>query len=578
MLKFLATIGRKPIPPLTDAVSITRWMEDLPMGDAATTIEAVVKQIQEYCEQGLPTTKERLAVLTILDQGAQDALETLRDQYLQNPRMSRMMESRLWNTVQMYYQEILRAYHGHLMEYIGNPSSSRIAPLIPLITARTVNYFALDAKWSYYRYTEANPKLWKRLHNLYHFAEYEEFETQKLKLYAQESDTSVTSLYLQALMLETLNTGSLAPRQLSLVEHWLPMLIEGMTLERQYNLSKHTFYLDLSENRGAHRVRRVVPKETLRYWDTYGLKEKLDYLRAQLTAGALPAKLGLTEACKLPVCLELLERIAYFWAPTGIKRVQRAFERKHTMRSIEVVRGLQDICRTVHTETAFPVRTSISSPADADAISYAEMVDVHLYGFVTQRTQAKVDQVKRGPAPIKKLEQAITHERWVMENESEGGYGANINDEADDWVRLGKLVGLKSEKNGHWTVGVIRRMRRTGLHQQYVGIEVIAERPITLLLRADQSEVRPLSIDGAEGIDAVGYVAPISVLYLKATQADKVDTLIVQSAEYAKGRELWFNAKGFTYHIRLKQVVERGDDWLSSSFDVLAKTALKPAH
>ncbi|MEK6664255.1 MAG: hypothetical protein AABY73_10370 [Pseudomonadota bacterium] len=567
MLKFLATIGRKPIPPLTNLHSITRWMEELPMGDAVETIEAVVKQIKEYCDQGLPTTKERLAVLTALDQGAQEALETLRDQYLQNPRMSRMMESRLWNTVLVYYQEILRAYHGHLMEYIGNPTGSRIGPSIPLLTARAVNYFALDAKWSYYRYTQANPKLWKRLHNLYHFAEYEEFERQPLKLYAEGLETSVADLYLQALMLETLNTGSLAPRQLSLIERWLPMLIKDIHIDREFKPTQHTFYLDLNENRGAHRVRRVVPQENLRYWDTYGLKEKLDHLRDQLTAGALPVRLGLTEDCKLPTCLELLERIAYFWSPTGVKRVQRAFERKNAMQSIEVVRGLNDISLNVRADNARVV-SSVNTSGTGD-ISYAEMLDVRLYGFVTQRTQSSQGKDE-------KIEHVIAHERWVMENESEGGYGANINDQADDWVRLGKLVGLKPEKKGHWNVGVIRRMRRISPHQQYVGIEVIAERPTALLLRADKSENRPLSI---EGIDAVGFVMPIPTLYLKAAQADQpgnqVDSLILQSAEYAKGRELWFNAKGFTYHIRLKQAVERGDDWLRASFDVLAKTAAK---
>ena len=565
MLKFLSSIGRKSIPPLTNLHSITRWVDELPMGDAVVTIEAVVKQLQDYCDQGGPTTKERVAVLTVLDQGAQDALEMLRDQYLQNPRMSRMMESRLWNTVLVYYQEILRAYHGHLMEYIGNPTGSRIGPSIPLLTARAIHYFSLDAKWSYYRYTEPNPKLWKRLHNLYHFAEYEEFDHQPVKLYNQTLETSVADLYLQALMLETLNTGSLAPRQLHLIERWLPMLVMGIPIEREFKPMQHTFFLDLDENRGARRVRRITPKENLRFWDTYGLKEKLDQLRTQLTAGAVPARLGLTEDCKLPTCLELLERISYFWAPTGIKRVQRAFERKCTMKSIEVVRGLNDICVNVRADH-LPAAGSAGTGETGD-ISYAEMVDVHLYGFVTQRTQVKLGQVKG-----EKLEHVNAHERWVMENESEGGYGANINDQVDDWVRLGKLVGLKPEKKGHWNVGVIRRMRRIGMNQQYVGIEVIAERPMALLLRADKSENRPMSI---EGVDAVGVVLPISALYLRAAQADQNDTFILQSAEYSKGRELWFNAQGFTYHIGLKQAVERGDDWLRASFDVLAKTVVK---
>ena len=563
LTKFLATIGRRPPHPLTNLDAITRWMGSLPMGDNLKAIEALTNQIREYGEQRQVATKERLAVLTALDQMAQDMLDILRAQYLQNPRMSRAMESRLWNTVNAYYQEILRAYHSHIMEYIGNPSGSKIVAAMPLLTARVLGYFGLDAKWNYYRYTQANSKLWKRMHNLYHFAEYEEFDTRPLKLYDDDLEqTTIAQIYLQALMLETLNTGSLTPRQIHLIERWLPMLVRGMRLEQKFNAERHVFFVNLEENRGAHRVRRLMPNETQRYWETYGLKEKLDALRSQLSAGALPVKLGLTEDCKQPACLELLERIASFWSPTGLKRAQRVFERKNTMQSIEVVRGLSDICINVRADNlqvqrARPTETS-------DGISYDEMVDVHLYGFVTKRTQASVSQGKD-----EKIEPMIAHERWVMENESEAGYGAHINDQADDWVCLGKLVGLKPEKKGHWNIGVIRRLRRSQPNQQYVGIAVVAEHPLALLLRAEKSEQRPLT---ADGIDALDIKMPFPALYLKSVgRSAQTDTLILQSAEFSGGRELWFSVRGTTYHIRLKNALERGDDWLRTSFEVLAK-------
>jgi len=563
MLKFLTTLGRKASsPPLTDLHSISRWMETLPMGDSVKALDQIAQQIKEYSDQNQAATKQRLAVLTTLDEGAQELLDLVRSQYLQNPRMSRAVESRLWNSISAYYQEILRAYHMHVMEYIGNPSGSKIASVMPLLTARTLCYFSLDARWSYYRYTETNPKLWKRIHNLYHFAEYEEFDTRALKLYAaDETETTVAQLYLQALMLETLNTGSLTPRQIYLIERWLPMLVSGMSLEREFKPARHVFYVTLNENRGARRVRRITPSENQRYWETYGLKEKLDRLRSQLSIGALPVKLGLTEDCKSPLCLELLERIAYLWAPTGVRRVQRAFERKDTMKSIEVVRGLNDICLNVRADNAQALRSQSDT---SDELSYAEMVDVHLYGFVTKRTQVKVEQGKD-----EKIEHVMAHERWVMENESEAGYGAQINDQADDWVRLGKLVGLKPEKKGYWSIGVIRRLRRAQPNQQYVGVEVIAERPLALLLRAAKSEDRPLTI---QGVDPVGVELPIPALYLKGDERrSQPDVLILQSAEFAKGRDLWFTIKGITYQIRLKHALERGDDWLRASFDVLAK-------
>lgn len=563
MLKFLSS--RKSVAPLTDLHSIARWIDDLPIGDGVQTIEALARQIKEYNDEPQPLTKDRLAILNTLDERAQDLLALLRAQYLQNPRMSRVVESRLWNTVSGFYQEILRAYHTHIMEYIANPNASKIAAQIPLMTVRALNYFGLDAIWSCYRYTAVNSTLWKRVHNLYHFAEYEEFDCQPQKLYPEdEGVTSVSQAYLQILMLETLNTGSLTPRQIHLIERWLPTLLQGMEIAREFKPARHVFYVKLNENKGARRVRRVISSEHHRYWDTYGLKDKLDFLRAQLSAGRMPAQLGLTEDCRLPACLDLLERIAYFWAPVGVKRLQRAFERQQTVKSIEVLRGLKDICINVRADGA---RSTLASAAASDELSYAEMVDVHLYGFVTKRTQGKTNQEKEGI-----IEYVPAHERWVMQNESEMGYGAHIDDQAEDWIRLGKLVGLKPEKKGHWNVGVIRRLRRCEANQRYVGIEVIAEHPVSLMLRPEKTQQRALSIVGVEAVDVV---RPIPGLYIKAKTSQHSDSLILQSAEFATGRELWFTVRSIIYHLRLKRALERGDDWLRASFEVLGKHVIE---
>ncbi len=563
MFKFLATIGGKPPHPLTNVEAVTRWMDDLPVGDSVKVIEALTQQIKEYIDQQQTVTHERLAVLKALDQGAQTVLSVLCKQYLQNPRMSKLIESRLWNTVNSYLYEILRAYHSLLMEYIADPKNSKISAAIPLLTARTLWYFGRDAKWSYYRYAQPDPKLWKRMHNLYGFSVHEKFETSSMKLYDEDvNETSIEQLYLQSLMLETLNTGSLTPRQLNLIERWLPMLLNRTHLASTHHSERHAFYVNLEENRGARRIKQIQPSAALRFWGTFEVQEKLDDLRSQLTAGAIPAKLGLTEDCRLPSCLELLERIAYLWAPIGLPQTQRAFERKHCVKPIEVVRGLSDICWNVRADN---VRAQQAKKAKtADGLSYDAMVDVHLYGFITQRTHDKIGQSKD-----EKIEQAITHEHWVMENESQGGYGAHITDQADDWIRLGKLVGLKPAQKDYWNIGVVRRMLHTEPTQLYIGIEVIVEHPVALLLRAEKSEERPLSVDG---IDTQDVKIPFPALFLKGGgQFAKTDAVILHSAEFASGRELWFSIRGTTYHIRLKHVLEQGDDWLRASFEVLGK-------
>lgn len=563
MFEFLS-FKRKAVDPMTDLHSVTQWMKELPLGDMYAANEQLVKALRDYNEQKLPATKDRLAALFHLDEGAQEILRGLQTQYLLNPRMSRSIESRLWNAGFTYCQEILQAYHGHVMEYVANPGGSKVKPSLPLIIARTINYFALDAKWCYFRYERLNPKLWKRIHNLYHLAEYEEVERQPLKLYQQHdaAGTSIANLYLRTLMLDVINSGSLLPRQIDLVDRWLGDFARDMVLETEFKPTRHIFYVDLADTRGARRVRRIEPAETKRYWDTFALKDRMDQIKANLIKGEAPARLGLTEDCKLPACLELLDRVAALWSPT-VKRAQRAHERKRVMKQIEVVRGMNNICASVKMDNE-QVRVRQAREGESD-LSYEEMLDVHLYGFVTKRTQVKLEQGRdEKPAPP-----TVAHERWVMENESERGYGALIEVQTDDWIRLGKLVGLKPERNGQWNVAVIRRMTHINPTQYSVGMEVLSERPVALMLRANHHAESGYTIDG---VDAVDVVLPTAALFLKGDAASaQPDTLLIPSAEYASGRQLWFNAKGMTYNIVLKQAVERGDDWLRVTFQVLSQ-------
>lgn len=49
-------------------------------------------------------------------------------QYLRNPRMSRPVESQLWHAIYHLNWEVLRAYHGYLIEFARNPAKSRSKP------------------------------------------------------------------------------------------------------------------------------------------------------------------------------------------------------------------------------------------------------------------------------------------------------------------------------------------------------------------------------------------------------------------------------------------------------------------
>lgn len=567
MFGFLSLSNKKESDPLSSLKALTQWMEsELPLGDVFAAHDKLVKSLYEFNEKKEPLSKERLQILMHLDASARELQEMLGRQYLQNPRMSREVESRLWRATHSYYWEATRGYHAFVLDYISHPAGSKIMLFLPQITARAMNYFAMIFKWQYFRYEKINEKAWKRLHNLYRFAEYEEFERSPLSLYEASANqqTTCTEIYTQALMLDVLNTGSLFPKQIEMVSGWLGNWASSMRLEQTYDPEKHVFYVDMAAGRGARRVRKVQDNDMCRYWSTSELISRIEQVRAALLNGGIPAKLGLSEGCRLPGCHEFLDEVALQWAATA-PRVPRQHQRVKVVKMLEVLHGMHPIFDQVKDENAIALRKNKQNAADP--LSYDEMVDVHLYGFVTKRTQINLG----APGTPIDPQKVAKHERWTMENESEIGYGATIDNVSDDWVRLGKLVGLKPERSGCWRIGVVRRLLKTSESQSYVGMEVLVPNPVAVILRAKQHHPAGYVV---ESIDPVDVLLPVTGIYVpKNGNTHPHNSLIIDPSEYAAGRLFELAAAGKSYNIRFTGILEKGEDWLRVGFELVTKGA-----
>jgi len=222
MFGFLKRGKKTAEDTLSDIKTVSRWMQDLPTGDIYTAQEQVVQSLIQFNHAQMPMSKERLNVLMHLDEHARDMQFSLCNQYLRNPRMSKVIESRLWTAIHAFYWEITRGYHAFLMDFVSDPGGSRIQHAVPQITARALRGFASIFKWRYFRYEKIEDKLWTRLHNIYRIAEFDSFANTMLKVYPSDANTSSCAReYVQALLLSPLGSGSLAPRQIDMVDQWL---------------------------------------------------------------------------------------------------------------------------------------------------------------------------------------------------------------------------------------------------------------------------------------------------------------------------------------------------------------------
>lgn len=540
--------------PLSDLKTVSRWMQELPAGDIYTAQEQVVQSLIQFNHAGLAMSKERLQVLMHLDDQARDMQYSLCLQYLRNPRMSKVIESRLWTAIHAFYWEITRGYHAFVMDFVAHPGGSKIQPAIPLITARALRGFADIFKWRYFRYERIEEKLWQRLHNLYRIAEFEGFQGNRFKLYPSDGKpSSCMEEYVQGLLLSPLGTGSLTPKQIEMVDTWLDNWSDLTTLDERYDPAQHFFYIDAAKGLPLKRIREnLTPESSFRFLNTERLMEHLARAERELKAGVPPATLGLGEEFRLPDGYDLLHYVSNEWSPAN-ERERRVAPREPKDGRCEVVRDLNNICTRLLTEIEM-----VHGATPSQQLSPEEILDIKLYGFVTERTKAAISDRLLGSRDL-------SVEQWPMRDRSDTGIGIMLKNEDSEWVKVGKLLALRLEPGTSWIIGMVRRITRVDSDQRKIGVQTLDGLPV---LAEIESHEAPNSM--SYSVDDTSFETHVSSQVLIFPEQEKDNLIILESARYAHGRQYKLRDGKGSRLIRLDNVRDKGDGWLMATYTQLA--------
>lgn len=537
----LTPFGKGGEDPLNSVKAATRWIQTLPIGDAFKCQQSILRELKRLNENSTQFTKDRLAVLMLLDEKAQDLQDTLVRQYLRNPRMSRSVESQLWHAVYGLFWEVARGYYTFVQLFSTKSEKSPYETLIPLITLRAIRAFGHLLKWRSVRYLPAGEKLWLRLHNLYRIAESEGFHRQALFAYADDSTAcSGESAYLHTLMLSLANSGTLYPKQLDLLDSWLKSWQAQLQLDRRLNPDAPSFVVDLSADHGPRRARKPDLDKPLRFWTTSTLLLKLDELVAALHEGNTPEQLGLTENARAPESIELLEHLKLSWSALSAREQRRA-PRESMKRMFDVAHGLSAITNQIKV-----VKAPANVSPYGSGLNYDEADDVQVYGFITDRTRERVSQMQ---APV--IQNSPEVESWVMQDESECGYGAIVESRDKDWLRVGALICLKPHEATLWQLGIVRRLSRLNDDSSSVGIETLAEMPALAMLYDPPS---PSSYT-VNGIDQSSVSLPHASLWLDSSP--EMGSVIIDPVHFMPGKTFLVRGVPELKRIALDSVVTR---------------------
>jgi hypothetical protein len=151
-----------------------------------------------------------------------------------------------------------------------------------------------------------------------------------------------------------------------------------------------------------------------------------------------------------------------------------------------------------------------------------------------------------------------TAESWIVENVSDSGCGAIVPPQKIDWVKVGALIGMKSEISEYLGIGVIRRITRDAHQQRRVGIQVLTKTAI------------PITISKASTMSALNFDLREETAILLTVKPDargEVEVLLREGI--FNGRDsLEMTLQRRSYRLEPLRTLESGDDFYWVRFKV----------
>lgn len=413
MLKWIRELGGGGGIAKFDRPAAVDLISELPADNSFKCLEELAYGLESLSNGEAGDAIQRLEIIDLIDRAARPHYRKLASEYLTS-RLQKYQENLLWTTIFQFCCQLGTSYR----ELVHDGGRGALAAQLPMIAARAVSAFALQLKWELLRYGPIDPQVWNDLGGIYAFSEAQDIHRVETTIYLENYGTScVEREFLKALMLAVSAADKLMPAQLEIAERVIDHFAAGFTVRSVPGEDAPYYFSLLGKGPPTRRLHDIELVSDLRFFGAGKSARELDNLIHSVKTGLTVADLNLGAAYTQRGVIEVLRHLSQQWAT---KLPTRKSERRDAMARLSVLSG------------------------------YSRIFDV-------------VAGREAGEA-----------ESWIAHNASASGYGAVIQQVKGDWLRVGSLVGVKTESDREWSLGIVRRLSRDSRYQRHVGVEIFA--------------------------------------------------------------------------------------------------------
>ncbi|HKA44788.1 MAG TPA: hypothetical protein VKF40_22580 [Burkholderiales bacterium] len=516
MLKWIG--GGKVDHPMADAKQARQIIADLPANDAAKALKEITEWLDSINRTEGFKVDRRFDNLDLLDSAAKNHQRKLSQEYLSTPRQQKFQEHTLWNSVSDFWRALGDGYIRCVNEHEdGASGAGAIRKNLPTVIGRALRVLTLQLKWVLLRYGPVEPRLWSELARLYQIGAQKGFTEATIAVYpGAHGESTIKREFLKSLMLAASSTDGLPPMRQQIAERAVAQFADAIRLSDAPEGCNYCF--DLSEPKPPVRLYQgAATSKTMLFFGAGDALSNLRQLTRQVVeTGAIPKDINLGGTYEKDIVIGTLRHLEQYWSDTP---PARSSERRKTTARITVVPGFNEIIDMI-------------DPASSDALDFSE------------------DR---------------SAESWLVENVSDGGYGAMIPTLKADWIKVGSLIGVQSEGKGYWGIGMIRRITRDERQQRRVGIQLLSRTAIPIKLARSSSGVMSGFNIGRE---------PGSAILLSTAPDEQGEVGVVMREGIFNARDtLEMVVREKAYRLVPCRMIEGGEDFDWAKFRVTQRTS-----
>ena len=548
--------GKSSKDPLSDIKAAERWLATLPGADTLAVHSNVIDELERATGAGANRTPQRLRAVFHVDAQTGAQRRALIGQYIEHASRSSKIENQLWTALFGLTQGFLQTYQSFAREIVERPQSGRWQELMPELICRQLVHLALDARVRLFRYEQWIPAKWAELHGLMSLACSQQVERQLVSL-TESSTTSIEHEYLRALVLHLMNAGSLTASQVEFIwgelDDWCSPL--RLTLEQS---AANAFFVDLGGREGLRRRKTGALEGRVLFLDTRPLHAVMvqhavtleQKIKAEPLSNRTPRR-----SEQLTLFTKLAAQVDPEFRPFA-----RRGERVSTTGNVDAIVGFQKIASYFKEEAHEPIPL-----ADTTGESFDSTMDIAVFGRIRDEPTRRNELARRRIGA-----HAAAGGPWEAKDVSQTGFKLIAPIQVANAVTLGTLVAIHPHGQPRWTLGIIRRMKRTAADRAEIGLQIVADTISSVdLVEQRKRGADEYSIDG-EGTTINGRRFGALLLALRARDAEPmVQSLIVPAVEYQPVKRYRLSTSKADYTIRFGRLIEQQPDWIWTAIEPL---------